>query len=326
MNRLKGSLYGFIVGDVLGVPVEFMKREYFETHTVTDMIANAQRNTTIGYWSDDTAMTLCTLESINEFNDINYRDIMDKFRLWIKEGYMTAGDVCFGIGQRTLKALTFYNKELSNPSASKDLSDEEWIPLVGKLSESKYDSKTAGNGSLMRILPVVLYLNNSKKSLSDKINIISKVSSLTHANDECIASCIYYMFFIEHLLKTNNIVSSFKSAGKDLINNYDITTCENINRITNNNFLSLDISEVNTSGYVIDTLEASLWCLYNSKNYEDAVLKAVNLGGDTDTIAAITGSMAGLYYGYDNIPTKWIEKLIKKEIIDEKINEFILKL
>ncbi len=95
MDKLKGSLYGFIIGDALGVPVEFHKREFLETHPVTEMLANAQRNTTIGYWSDDTAMTLCTMDSITKLKEINYKDIMDKFKIWVEEGYMTANDVCF---------------------------------------------------------------------------------------------------------------------------------------------------------------------------------------------------------------------------------------
>lgn len=323
MEKFKGSLYGFVVGDALGVPAEFYKRDFLESHPITDMIANAQRNTTVGYWSDDTAMTLCTMKSIIEFNNIEYKDIIDKFKSWVEEGYMTANDVCFGIGQRTLKALTFYNREIKNPEVSKPFKNYDWIPLIGTMSENLNEKKASGNGSLMRVLPVALYLNSTNKTLNEKISIISKVSSMTHGNDECISSCIYYMCFINHLIETDNILESFKLAGQDLYKNYDVNVCGQLHRIINNEFWNLSIDEIKSTGYVIDTLEASLWCLYHSKSYEEAVLKAVNLGDDADTVGAITGSLAGLYYGYDSIPKNWINLLMKKELLDDTINDFL---
>lgn len=323
MDKLKGSLYGFIIGDALGVPVEFMKREQVEANPVTDMRANAQRNTTIGYWSDDTAMTLCSMKSIIKFNDIDYKDIMDKFQLWVLEGYMSANDICFGIGQRTLKALSFYNKEINNPTFSKSFKNFDWIPQVGTMSENLNNKNTSGNGSLMKTLPVALYLNSTNKSLKEKINIMKNVSSMTHGNNECVSSCIYYMCFIEHFLKTNNIIESFKLASEDLSNNYDVNGCGQLDRIINTEFWDLGINDIKSTGYVIDTLEASLWCLYHSISYKEAVLKAVNLGDDADTVGAITGSLAGLYYGYDSIPKKWIKSLMKKELIDKTIEDFL---
>ena len=322
-DKLRGSLYGFVVGDALGVPAEFYNREFLKMHPIADMIANVQRNTTIGYWSDDTAMTLCTMKSIIQLKEINYKDIIDKFKLWVEEGYMTANDVCFGIGQRTLKALTFYNRELRKPTASKAFKNYDWIPLVGSMSENLNEKKTSGNGSLMRVLPAALYLNYTNQSLRGKINIMNKISSITHSNDECVSSCIYYMCFINHLLKTNNILESFKLASSDLYNNYDVNVCGQLYRIINSEFWNLTIDEIKSTGYVIDTLEASLWCLYNTKSYKDAVLKAVNLGDDADTVGAITGSLAGLYYGYESIPKKWTESLMKKEILDKTFNDFL---
>ncbi len=229
----------------------------------------------------------------------------------------------FCIGQRTLKALTFYNREIKNPTVSKAFKDYNWIPLIGTMSESLNEKKTSGNGSLMRVLPVVLYLNSTDKDLSEKINIMSKVSSMTHSNEECVSSCIYYMCFIEHLLETNSILESFKLTSEDLYSNYNINVCGQLHRIINKEFCNLSIDEIKTTGYVIDTLEASLWCLYHSKSYKEAVLKAVNLGDDADTVGAITGSLAGIYYGYDNVPKKWIKSLMKKELVDKTINDFL---
>lgn len=323
MDKEKGSLYGFIVGDALGVPVEFMKREQLLNNPITEMIANKQRNTTPGYWSDDTAMSFCTMQSIIDKGEIDYKDIMDNFILWVEKGYMTAADVCFGIGQRTLKALTYYKRELKQIDISNKLDMEEWVKNVGLSSETSYETKTSGNGSLMRVLPAVLYLNKSQKTLSEKITIMRGLSSITHANEECKSSCIYYMILIDNLFKTNNIIVSLNLTSNYFIDNYDIKTCGQLYRIINKEFLNLSIDELKTTGYVIDTLETSLWCLYNTNSYEEAVLTAVNLGGDTDTIAAITGSLAGIYYGYDSIPKNWIDTLLKKDLVDSIINKFL---
>ena len=87
--------------------------------------------------------------------------------------------------------------------------------------------------------------------------------------------------------------------------------------------LNLNEEDISSSGYVIDTLEACLWCLFNTDNYKNSVLKAVNLGNDADTIAAITGSISGLYYGINDIPKKWIDKIINKEMIDDLLDKYI---
>ncbi|WP_277985884.1 ADP-ribosylglycohydrolase family protein, partial [Staphylococcus condimenti] len=81
-------------------------------------------------------------------------------------------------------------------------------------------------------------------------------------------------------------------------------------------FNQLSKKYIHSSGYVVDTLEAVLWCVGNSDNFKDAVLKAVNLGGDTDTVGSITGSIAGLLYGYQAIPEIWIENLVGKEKVE----------
>ncbi|MEE1031180.1 MAG: ADP-ribosylglycohydrolase family protein, partial [Ruminococcus sp.] len=78
---------------------------------------------------------------------------------------------------------------------------------------------------------------------------------------------------------------------------------------------------INSTGYVVDTLEAAVWCLITEDNYERTILKAVNLGLDTDTIAAVAGGLAGLYYGYEGIPEEWIQNIKRKDIIEECLYE-----
>lgn len=323
MDRLKGSIYGFIIGDALGVPVEFFKKEFLDSHPVVDMLSSAYRNTSVGYWSDDTAMTLCTMESISELNMISYRDIMDKFKLWVEKGYMTSGDVCFGIGQRTIKALNLYNKELKNPNYSKDQDDDSWITKIGELSVGENEKNFSGNGSLMRMLPVVLFLKYSDKNIKQKIDVISKMSSLTHSSVDCIMACAYYMILIENILNGKDKKESIELTNTLFKEEYSDENNIKFEEIINMKNFTNDIDNLKTTGYVVDTLATSLWCFYNCDDYKNTVLTAVNLGGDTDTIAAIAGSLSGLYYGYGSIPSDWISKLMKKEMIEDKINNFL---
>lgn len=317
-DLIRRSIYGFIIGDILGLPVEAKKRDYFKNFEITDMIANEIRKTTIGYWSDDTSMTLCTMESMYECGGINYRNLMDKFVLWASRGYMTVADrKFFGIGERTLKALEFYYNERDKRDGDK------WITQVGELSVPKDKIKFSGNGSLMRALPFVFYLYNKKISVEEKVRIMCDMSSITHYSDDCKACCVFYMFFIYNLIETKDIKKSIELSRNDLNTYYDLGKCDGINRILNNDFWDIPILELKTSGYVIDTFETCLNLLCNTNNYEDAVLVAVNLGGDTDTIAAITGSMAAIYYGENSVPEKWIDKIEKKEMIDNIIDNYL---
>ena len=160
-EKIKSSIYGFIIGDILGVPVEFYKRSYLKENPITDMVNNKHRGTTIGFYSDDSAMTLCTMKGIidnpNVFDSRLHKSIMDNYILWVKDGYMSANNRCFGIGGTTFESLNKYRK-------SKSLDDYCEINIE---SERK-----AGNGALMRILPLVLALYNKNMTINDKLSII----------------------------------------------------------------------------------------------------------------------------------------------------------
>jgi len=320
-EKIRASLYGFIVGDALGVPVEFKSREQLEQNPVTDMMENITRKTTKGYWSDDTAMTLCTIQSIVDMKEINYElhdSMMKNYRRWLEEGYKAVDEKCFGIGQTIFKALSNYkNSNTFNEYVIKNLES----------------SKNGGNGAMMRILPLILYLYNNKlpkyKDLDENIELCRKYDfiefnvGITHqyrTNKEC---CIFYAMFIFNLLKTNDLNKAYDLSIEQHLSWYAGCQSSELKRILFKEIINLDEKDIKSSGYVVDTLEASLWCLFNTKNYEEAVLKAVNLGGDSDTIAAITGLLAGLYYGMKQIPPKWIDTLREKEMLETDINNFI---
>ncbi|MEI0619438.1 ADP-ribosylglycohydrolase family protein [Brachyspira pilosicoli] len=307
-NKLKSAILGLAVGDALGVPYEFISRDIIKKNPCKDMIGYGTHNKKAGTWSDDTSLTLCLLDNLNNKN-INYNDIMNSFVLWYDNGKYTADGHIFDIGITTSDAINNY-KSGKNPIKC-GLSDE-------------YSN---GNGSLMRILPIAFYIkkyfNSQLFENSEVINIIYNVSSLTHSHKRSLIACIIYTAIALNLINDMNIEKSINKALKDSFDYYkNEKELNNYKRIFDSDFKKINDVKIESSGYVVHTLEASIWILLNTSNYEDAVLKSVNFGDDTDTTAAVTGGLAGLYYGIDNIPSKWIDILVNKELIINICNKF----
>lgn len=262
MNQyLRDAVYGFAVGDALGVPYEFKDRGL----RCTDMIGGGTWGQIAGTWSDDTSLLLATCDSIKECKGINTEDMMYRFSKWLYNAEYTARGEVFDCGGTTHRAIGNYKN--GTP-----------IERCGERS-----NLSNGNGSLMRILPLAFIPH----TFAD----IFAVSALTHAHEISCKCCLNY---VSHILNIGRF-GKIKIADRIMNRNRD---------------------EVRSSGYVCHSLEAALWCIGTSKSYTEAVLKAVDLGGDTDTIAALTGGLAGLQYGYDAIPEGWIDKLANKELIE----------
>ena len=302
---VKGAIFGLAVADALGVSVEFEPREKLQKNPVDKMLGFGSHNVPKGTWSDDTSMVLCTLNSIAQKGKIDLVDNILQFSKWAEDGYMTPHGEIFDIGRTTLAALRNYWK-------SKDV-----YTCGGK---SDYDN---GNGSLMRIMPVSLYNYFKNVSKEESIQNVHEVSALTHAHERSLIACGIYDFIVRELIKSPGKVS-VKNALKETEKYYaDYTEINHYKRIFDENFIDVDISLIKSSGYVVDTLEAAIWCILNTDNYKDCVLKAVNLGEDTDTVAAVAGGIAGILYGYDNIPKEWINTLVKSNMISELCDKFV---
>lgn len=310
-ERIKGSLFGFFVGDALGVPVEFINRDELKKNKVTNMLEYGTHNQPIGTWSDDSSMVIATMDSLINNKGINYNDIMNNFLKWYKEGEYTPNGKVFDIGNATSSALLKYKNDNTSFICGSD------------------DIYSNGNGSLMRILPISIYLHYTDDPMFD---IIVNISSMTHAHIYSILSCIIYSVLINEYIKELDIkkaYSNMKQIIKSILeddNNKVLGDLDDLkqkfNRIIYNDISILNESDIKSSGFVIDSLEASIWCLLNTNNYKDAVLKAVNLGDDTDTIGALTGGLAGLVYGYNNIPEDWINVLKQKEYLTNLVDKF----
>lgn len=303
MNNLnKNILLGTAIGDALGLPVQFLDREVIAKNPVTTMVGYGQFDVPAGTWSDDSSLSLCLAESLCNGYDLN--DIANKFIKWMFEGYWTPFNKAFDIGNTTYFAIVNLRNGISPHLAGMDRERDN------------------GNGSLMRILPLVPYIINMEEE--DRFRIIGEVSSLTHRHPRSILACIALCEFAIQYINSQSIEKAYQAIQqtmlqllkKEMFIEEDIPFKRFVG-LSYEEFKNIELKDIHSTGYVIDTLEASLWCVFNTTNYKDATLKAVNLGDDTDTVGAITGGLAGIIYGYDTIPSEWLEVLARKDDIIE---------
>ena len=309
-NIWKDGMLGLIVGDALGVPVEFMSRTELMKNPVTGMREYGTHHQPRGTWSDDSSMALAELDSIRTVGTIDYTDMMERFSRWCMHGEYTPFGEVFDIGIATSRALMNYAKGIA--------------PLESG-GKTEWDN---GNGSLMRILPVCLYLFKRQKKVctseNESIYMIHAVSALTHAHVRSQMACGIYYFLVKAILEEEGSLENRLQKGMDRAYQYYRQDLSNHRELENYKRLA-DLSEfkenpkegIKSSGYVVDTLEAAVWCLLHSHSYKETVLMAVNLGEDTDTIGAVAGGLAGLYYKEEGIPQEWIQVLQRREWIEE---------
>jgi ADP-ribosyl-[dinitrogen reductase] hydrolase len=309
-NAIKSALFGVAVGDALGVPVEFKSRDTIRTKPVTDLIGYGTYNLPAGTWSDDSSLTFCLAEALT--HDFDLHSIGQNFVKWNYENYWTPlGDV-FDIGIATHQAISRLKKGCE--------------PLLA----GGIKGSDNGNGSLMRILPLLFYVFN--KPLHERFELTKQVSSLTHGHIRSVISCFYYLEFARQIVEGKDKFEIYKNLQIEISNylahiSVNPTEISVFDRLLRNDIENLEVDEIQSSGYVLHTLEASIWCLLTTNSYKEAVLQAVNLGEDTDTTGAVTGGLAGLYYGIDRIPTKWLNQLARYEDINnltERLSKKIL--
>lgn len=312
MRDVYDGIIGLAVGDALGVPVEFKTRVEILRNPVQTMLGYGTHNQPKGVWSDDTSLTLALLDSITQCREIDYIDIMNKFSAWLLYGDYTATGEVFDVGNSTSRAIMNYGRGI--------------VPIeCGGISE--YEN---GNGSLMRILPLAYYLcSHGELNLNEQMYLTHNISSLTHRHTVNLVGCGIYTMVAKCLI--SEIGSLYYCIERGIKNAFDFYSqypyYEKLclyNRLMDlDQFKNLPNNEISSSGYVVHTLEAAIWCLLNSKSYKDCVLKAVNLGDDTDTVGAVAGGLAGIYYGVDSIPKDWLDTIAKRDYIKILCDKFI---
>ena len=300
-ERILPMLLGGMIGDALGVPVEFKKRDSFH---ITKMEGFGTYQHPIGTWSDDTSLTLCLMETLVENGTPD--DLMNKFVRYQNEGYLTPYGKMFDIGIATQQAISRF---LSGVPASQCGGNHE---------------KNNGNGALMRISPLMATLNG-ELDVRIRHQEVKKWAEITHAHPRSHVGCYIYMDILFSLSSGGTFQSALKDLHKHLSNIPKEYTAElkHYQRVLGCSLIDAPRESIQSTGYIVDTLEAAIWCLLHTNNYQDAVLAAVNLGGDTDTIAFITGTLAGMYYKIDGIPTEWIDQLVDYYSLSARIDQFI---
>ncbi|KAL6235103.1 hypothetical protein BDW75DRAFT_251117 [Aspergillus navahoensis] len=287
-SRIRGSIYGVAVVDMLGGPVEFQPRGTFEP--VTDFQHNTDFDIPPGIWTDDTSMTLCLAKSLIDSNGtfISQAAIRNYIN-WHDNGYLSASDECFDYFERdpTIMADDRAGHEGGQPELGKALKRENYC----------------GNGSLMRVSPVgLVYSDDVEKALYQA----AASSDVTHPYPTCAECCMVY---------TKLIVCTINGASKEgLAAELAATRIRNkklkqrLGRYASlQDWQAKAERDIDSSGYVISTLEATLWSFFSTSTFESGALRAVNLGLDADTA----------------IPNQWVEGLQKREVIEEIANGLV---
>lgn len=296
-SSILSGLMGVCVGDALGVPVEFSSRQERLKNPITTMSGYGTYRQPPGTWSDDSSLTFCLADSLCQ--GYNLKAIANSFCRWRYQQEWTPHGEVFDIGGTTNQAI----KNILNG--------------VNPVEAGETDERSNGNGSLMRILPMV-YLS-STVSFYQLMQWVHECSCLTHAHVRSQIACGIYISIAVKILEGLDLKSAYLlgiEAVKPIYYNPSLAVeASRFERVLTGKIDQLSMDQIESSGYVIHTLEAALWCLLTTSSYAEAVLKAVNLGEDTDTTAAVTGGLAGLYYGVENIPSEWIEQIARKDDI-----------
>ena len=300
------GIMGVIIGDALGCPVQFSSREEVKANPVDWMLGHGTYDMPVGTWTDDGSLTLALLSGIREKGEIDLQDIMDRFVAWLTKGEYTPFGRAFDIGGATEASITRYMKDPD-------------VRTCGGTHD--YDN---GNGSLMRILPACLYAYEQKLRDEAAVRIIHEVSGLTHNHLRAKIACGLYYFCVCAVLDESGTLAERLQQGMDRgfafyrgdLHNLTELSC--YGRLKDlKEFAHAPEEKIKSSGYVVNSLEAAIWCLITTDSFRACELKAVNLGGDTDTIAAIAGGLAGLYYGYESIPKDWLDVIRRRDWIEE---------
>jgi ADP-ribosylglycohydrolase len=304
------AIAGVVTGDALGCPVQFMSREEIAANPVTGMRGYGTFGLPEGSWTDDSSLTLAALYSIAQTESLDPEDIMKRFVRWYSDGEYTPYGYSFDIGFGTSEAIENYMKGAD-------------IASCGGNHE-----RNNGNGSLMRIMPACLYCiemqRRGEMTDSEAVAAVHTVSALTHAHLRSKIACGLYYFaarsiangdgtLIDRLQK--GLDEGFVFYKKDIGNLQDLSFYGRLSNLYE--FINTDAPDIRSSGYVVHSLEAAVWCLIKTNTLRDALLTAVNLGEDTDTVGAICGGLAGLYYGYEDIPEEWLAVIKKRDEIEE---------
>jgi ADP-ribosyl-[dinitrogen reductase] hydrolase len=290
ISGYRGCLLGLAVGDALGAALEFSPPGTFTP--IEDMIGGGPFNLKPGQWTDDTSMALCLAASLIERRGFDPIDQLDRYVRWWRDGYMSSTGTCFDIGSTVRGALTHFLQTREPYSRSTD-------------------PHTAGNGSIMRLTPVVLYYARQPQQA---LHYSAESSRTTHGAIEAVDACRYFAALILDALSGISKEELLRDQSDRWI---DAQLAPKIAALAAGSFKRKQPPQIRGTGYVVDSLEAALWAFYHARDFREGALRAVNLGDDADTTGAVYGQLAGAFYGEDNIPLAWRDTITQRELILE---------
>ncbi len=284
-DRALGCFLGLAVGDAVGAAVESKPRDSFPP--LTDMTGGGKFNLQPGEWTGDTTMALCLADSLLATGTVDQEDFMLRLRGWLEHGENTVPGKCFDIGATTRAAI------------------ENYI-ATGFAASGRTDRNSAGNGSLARLAPLAIAARGDHDTAED---LALRQSRATHAHQECLDACKLF---------TAQLLDALDGADKDAATRQRVMSLvPKVLFISAGEWRTKTRAQISSSGYVVNTLEAALWSVWQTDNFRDAVLTAANLGDDAKGVGAVAGQLAGALYGASAIPAEWLAKLAWRERIEK---------
>ncbi len=286
LERYQGALLGLATGDAIGTSVEFKPRGTFTP--VTDMTGGGAFRLKAGEWTDDTSMALCLATSLIQYQTFNPRDQMERYVFWWEDGYMSSNGRCFDIGGTTSGALRRYKQH-------------------GDVYAGETDDHASGNGALMRLAPIPMFYAQNKEATW---LYAGESTRTTHGSREAIECSQLFALMLRAALMGDTKVAILNTQPL-------VPLSPNVQAIADGKYKRKPLKKIKGNGYCVRSLEAALYCFHKTSSFEDAVLAAANLGDDADTTAAITGQIAGAFYGVKAIKPKWLKKIVmRKEMME----------
>lgn len=291
-DRFRGCLLGLAVGDAVGTTVEFQRRGSFEP--LTDMVGGGPFGLEPGQWTDDTSMALCLATSLIECGGFDPIDQMNRYCDWHEHGYLSSNGRCFDIGGTVSAALRAYRRS-------------------GDPFSGQTDPRSAGNGCLMRLAPVPMFFH---RDAEEALHYCGESARTTHGAVECIDACQLLGDILLRALAGTDKVEVLSASNVPV-------QSESLRAIAEGWYRVKLASQIRGTGYVVDCLEAALWCFLTTDSFEAAILAAANLGDDADTTAAVCGQIAGAHYGESGIPPRWLERLTMRDEIGDLAEQLL---
>ena len=295
INRKRGALIGLAVGDAMGASIEFRAPGAFEP--VTTYRAGGPFNLEAGQWTDDTSMALALADSLGQGWDVN--DQARRYPSWWQGGKYSVNGVCFDIGGTTLSGLSNFSKTGDATASGSQIGQ--------------------GNGSIMRLSPVSIRYSSLIASDPARLAALADATSaVTHATAECRYAARVLALILAGLIEgytREQVLAPQGPVLSSVLSDTDMPPA--IAQVAHGSYRNNNPPAIRGTGHVVKSLEASLWAFHDAADFSSAVLKAVNLGEDSDSTGAVTGQLAGAFFGETSIPADWLAGLARKDMIEE---------